>query len=404
MKEFYDDYGYILRFSKGEEVKLPREDVDTEKVRYPESGIVCVIHKSKYKKGLKHNSADGEQSVKSKEPTNHITTETSATSTAGIDHDSTDGLQSYHITTDETPAAPVYNAYIHLADDNIIAFEGKLTDIRTGEIVGVCKHEDNLRRAYNTFADKTLSSLSSHNTLFVTSTLDGIVSYDRMKQDVAAFARWVKGLPNFKFGAYSLEPHEDGCWHVHLLVYFKQGIPEGCEDDITEWWNTRNGKACDEQVKVERVESDEHLLNILNYLKPTRREKRERIKFYPLGKQTFSVFGDVQKPDRSLAAFGEVKKEVGKEFEEHRRRLEKCDPQTGDVISFVARYLFKAKPDTPTSPPPPTEISKRDYFTCNDGDCDKCSRRSGCDRHGNCYYCFGYDTSYCRGCIWYESG
>lgn len=363
MQGFYDDNGFHIKSFRGNEVSLPRDEDVVEAVRYLESGIVGIYRKSEFKKSLQRGSADVSPSAKSSEPTYHFAAETPATSAASVD----------------------------IANDDIIAVEGKLTDMRTGEIVGICKHEDNLRRAFNTQYDKVLSSLSSHNTLFVTATLDSIVTYKTMQHAVSGFERWVKGLCNFRFGAHFLEPHADGNWHVHLLLYFRDCIPESTEDAIVRWWNARNGKPCDEQVDVVEVVDDEHLLNILEYLKPTRGEKRERIKYYPVGKQPMGCFGDVQKPERKLEVFEDVKSELGKEFDEYRRRLEKYHPNTNELISFVARYLFKAKPakDNTVSPltynniisEPPDKQGTVTFSVewCGSRRCLECLKKDRCD-------------------------
>lgn len=395
MREFYDAGCMLIRAYKDNEVTLPSDDDFVEEVTYPESQMVGVFKKSAYQKRLQRDSAEGLPSSEGGEQTYHFASEPPADDTnTDITYSNSPTEPTYHFDTETlTPSADSVN--VELASDDIIACEGELTRISTREIVGVCKHEDNLRRAYNTQYDKVLSSVNSKNLLYVVETLDGAtVPYNVMRNNVADFEGWVKGSSNFTFGAHFLEPHADGSWHNNHLLYFRDGIPDGIDEEIIEWWAQRNGKKCDEQVEVVFVEDDEHLLNILRYLKPTRGEKRERIKFYPLGKQPFGVFGEIQKPTRSLVKYGEIKEELGKEFTEHRRRLEKVDPATEEIIAFVSSYIFKAKlpekvvektyhfadvdPDTYIEPEPPPIIRYTPAW-CSYRTCWECDKKDNCE-------------------------
>ena len=278
-----------------------------------------------------------------------------------------------------------------------------LIDTRTGNIVGRCKHEDNIRRAYNTQFDKVLSSLHWKNTLFITATLDGVVTFERMRLAVTCFIKWIKKLCGFKFGAYFIEPHADGNWHVHFLIYFKPLVPEGCEDAIIAWWDARNGRPCDEQVEIEAIEDSEHLLNILRYLKPTRSEKQSRIKYYLLSTQPFGCFGEVLKPDRSLEIFEDVQPSLDGEFISARSRFEIYIPETDELLSYSAEFFFEANLAEIAKPADlslgaqvaKTELHNSHFYS------RYADRTSGFE-DGDCDHCINQYTFFCDACVYYE--
>lgn len=75
-------------------------------------------------------------------------------------------------------------------------------------------------------------------------------------------------------------------------------------------------------------------------------------------------------------------------------------PSTGVELITALRHIFNFE-EMPRTDVVETNVNsgKVDYFRCKDGECDKCARQSSCDKHGRCEYCFGYDTSFCNGCI-----
>lgn len=364
MKEFYDTSGFRFQYYSGEEVQLPDAADKVEVVRYAESELIRICKKSTYKESLLRRNSEVSVTCESTELTS----------------------PTYQFAT-ETVSTPQKNGDYDITDDAIVAIEGELIDARTGEHLDACKHENNLRRAWNTQTDKVLASLHWQNTLYVTATLDGEVSFERMRKAISAFRKWTKKFCNFKFCGYFLEPHSDGNWHVHFLIYFTPLVPDGFENDVVEWWDKQNGKPCDNQVKVTRVEDNNHLINILIYHKPTCGKKKHRIKYYPLRKQPMGCFGDVRKPECSLEIFETVQQNLGGDFTQARSRFEKYHPDTGVMISYSATYIFESNPVEQTHHLSP-QASKTDMFACYINGCSEVSC-FGCSHHGCCRDCLG---------------
>lgn len=322
---------------------------------------------------------------------------------------------------------------VDLTQPNIIDIEGELVDTNTGEIVGKCKRADSLTRAWRNQQDKIYNSMPWDKSCFVSPTVDNNATYDNLSTLSANYASWIMDTYPDAFGSIFCEPRSDGSWHSHIIPCFPNGVPDDFEDETKAWWAQYNNKECDEQVLIVRFENEEHFHNTINYLKPTRTaKKRKNVKYYRVGSQPIRSFGKVTKPTKVLTTFAVVQEVTGDEKKRWRKQVKVFDVLTETLLYSAADYYFNVKPNlfvpmtkdinstsndnaedaNTTADSGTADVEddaqtnttsnggKRDYFHCADEESGKCVCHSDCDRHGKCEYCFGYSTSFCRGCIW----
>lgn len=153
---------------------------------------------------------------------------------------------------------------IDLTNPNITAVEGELVDTSTGKIIGKCKRADSLTRAWDMQRWK-LYNVPFEQSCFISATVDNYPTYSTMNKLSTDYSLWLKASYPDVGGCLFLEPREDGSWHSHFIPYFPHGVPADLENKTKAWWAQFNTKDCDEQVKVELFEDEEHLKNTVDY-------------------------------------------------------------------------------------------------------------------------------------------
>lgn len=315
---------------------------------------------------------------------------------------------------------------VDLTNPNITAVEGELVDTSTGEIIGKCKRADSLTRAWDSQRWK-LYNVPWEQSCFVSATVDDNATYARLNKLSTEYSLWLKDNYPDVGGCLFIEPREDGSWHSHFIPHFPNGVPDDFEQKTKAWWGQFNKKECDEQVKVELFESEEHLKNTVDYLKPTAKErKRKNVKYYPLGGQPIRCFGrKLVEPKKALTTFAVAKEVTANEKVQYRKQVKVFNTLTDTLLYDVADYWFVAKlnpqplqaevisdnTSVATDDHKATVIAddgKTDWFSCKhckSGKCDKCDQQETCDRRNKCEeHCIGFDTSFCKGCIWDNEG
>ena len=291
---------------------------------------------------------------------------------------------------------------------------GKFTvDLETGEVIELSRDYDGLRRSYNRQKRQVLNCAPYQTTRWSICTTDTKPTYDQMNKLATAFTECLKdhygkdNVMNFKF----LEPCEDGSWHSNFLTNFINGVPSDFEDFTKKWWRRKNTKDCDEQVVVkDAFESVDDLLRVLDYLNPTSKKKRHLIKYYPKGCQPMRHSGgNVTEPNKATITFEVAKTILGKEKPERRTYVEVEQTDTKFTLYTCSTFLFVANLRTENTSDSKSDAiandGKTDWFTCkhNDGKykCDTCPKRETCNKRDRCEeHCIGFDTRFCRGCIW----
>lgn len=314
---------------------------------------------------------------------------------------------------------------IDLTNPNITAVEGELVDTKTGEIIGKCKRADSLTRAWDNQRWK-LYNVPWEQSCFISATVDNNPTYARLNKLSTDYSLWLKDNYPDVGGCLFLEPREDGSWHSHFIPYFPNGVPDDFESKTKAWWGQFNTKDCDNQVEVKLFDDEEHLKNTVDYLKPTAKErKRKNVKYYPLGSQPIRCFGrKLVEPKKALTTFAVAKEITTAEKVQWRKQVKVFNTLTDTLLYDVSDYWFDAKLNL--QPPKAetvnntnettasdhredvfTDDGKTDWFTCkhngNKCKCDKCDRQETCDKRNRCEeHCIGFDTSFCRGCVWNE--
>lgn len=375
--------------SYGEGVPLPNDKYVCEIVRFARSGETCVCYK--------HSSAYRAYSPRLRECTDADTLERELrrpTSQKVGDRQSIEQPCNLNIHDRQCLAKDCDLSGIDLADDAIKAIDGDLFDLRTGEIIGRCKTLDNVRRTWSAKRHEILNSVLWTCSCLVTATLGGEPTFDQISKATAKFARWLgnRFSDGYVCAFAFIEPHKDGCWHVHIIVGFLNCIPDDFAVKTQRWWDKQNKRQCDEQVDVMPFDSREHLEQVIQYLNPTSKDKRERIKFYPLNSQPMRAFGNFSAPNKALASFEVAQEILGDEMPAFRRQVRVIDSNTQEELFFKAEFMFAPKTPSVDVTEPPFEYFRMpldfpDRFACT-LECAGC-HCSDCVHNGRCDDCLG---------------
>lgn len=210
-------------------------------------------------------------------------------------------------------------------------------DPETGEVLELSRDYDGLRRSWKLQCEYAKSSACWRLTRFCTCTVDTKPTYSELNTIVAAFCKWLtRNYTDLLDNCFIfLEPCDDGSWHVHFLIaMIDKPLTFDDEVKIKEWWARKNTKPCDDQVQfAEPFESVDDLLRVLDYLNPTSKKKRHRIKNYPQSCQPMRHIGNVIEPNKALTKF-EIAKTILREEKTERRNAIEIE-QTNTGVDFV---------------------------------------------------------------------
>lgn len=219
-------------------------------------------------------------------------------------------------------------------------------DPETGEVLELSRDYDGLRRSWKLQCEYAKSSACWRLTRFCTCTVDTKPTYSELNTIVAAFCKWLtRNYTDLLDNCFIfLEPCDDGSWHVHFLIaMIDKPLTFDDEVKIKEWWARKNTKPCDDQVQfAEPFESVDDLLRVLDYLNPTSKKKRHRIKNYPQSCQPMRHIGNVVEPNKALTKFEIAKTILREEKTERRNAIEIEQTNTGVLLYSCKEYLFVA--------------------------------------------------------------
>lgn len=337
MNTFSFPDGRTVRQSTGDEVEFNIDgESEVEFELCPASSLLYVRVKSFYSSKLRHYGdrpfGKAQKREKGKEK--------------GV-YQPSEGLDT---TLDFSRAYEVDNALDFDPDDcfEIFAFD------EGGEVTEHSRSIAGIRRTYNAIRKKVESTTNGDYTFFMTATLDTYPSLKEMSEVAAKYSTNVRRkYGNFKAGFIFLEPCEDGSWHAHLIVCFKNDelSTEELETDAKKWWKKHNKKESEYQVTVRKIKNLDDLEHTLDYLNPLSNKqdedddgkttKRERLPFYELNCKPMRGFGDVVESIKGTAKMEDLDKLGLKEYDEQRRkRTEVYDTETGELVGFSAEFVF----------------------------------------------------------------
>lgn len=230
--------------------------------------------------------------------------------------------------------------------ENCIEKNGVIIDVETGEIVERCRQKNSLQKSWYRAKEYILNSIYWRTAVFITVALDIKPSYDEMSNLASGYTTYLKTpfKGQYECGVTFLEPCEDGSWHAHLIIGFNDSIPEIFEKRTKKWWKKHNNNktetALEYQTKFQLFSSCDDLIKVINYLNPTSKKKKDRIKYYPLSSQPIRKFGKTSDPKKAITTYETAKKIAGSEKPAMRKKVTIIDLEIKAVLFEVSEYYF----------------------------------------------------------------
>lgn len=177
--------------------------------------------------------------------------------------------------------------------------------------------------------------------IFGTFTIDSKPTYDALNKITATFCKCLRRKfgGRLRCGFIFLEPCKDGSWHLHMIIAFFDEVSEDDDAQIIKWWRKKNTKYCNEQIEIEHIETFERLKKIVEYLNPNSKQKRDRVKHYPVSSQPIRHFGKIEPPNEVLTEEKIAKEIAGNELPAMRKKVE-IDLENITLFS-KSEYFFK---------------------------------------------------------------
>lgn len=332
-----NDTGLTIRVSYGNEVELPQDTDIAQMTYYAANNVIKIVKQSVYS-GKLHRFQDAKELVYNL--TKKKQRKRKANKQSSINKNKKD-CEKQKCKSAENKKNDVNYSDISRVDENHIAKCGHVIDTGSGEIVSECRTNDSLRRSHNRQSDLIYNNCRYDKSIFGTFTIDSKPTYDALNKITAAFCKWLRRKfgSSLKCGFIFLEPCEDGSWHLHMIITFFDEISEDDDAQIIKWWRKKNKKYCDEQIEIEHIETFERLKKIVEYLNPNSKQKRHRVKYYPVSSQPIRHFGNVEPPNKVLTEQKIAKEIAGNELPAMRKKVE-IDLENITLFS-KSEYFFK---------------------------------------------------------------
>lgn len=213
------------------------------------------------------------------------------------------------------------------------AEDGKVYKVRIGGedeglVDGVCKGYESARASWHT--KKAVSRL--------------------IKRTLSAKYPYLKAT--FKFA----EPYEKNGWHAHLIISFYDEIPADLYDTILTSWKKRivpsaDSLKTDKHLVVMRTFSSfDEFVKVLDYLNPTSKKKRDRLKYYPFNSRAMESYGDVSKLKKVIMPMAKTMELTESEHKNIRREITILNAsatvyQGEEVLVHNYQYYFNTSVD-----------------------------------------------------------
>ena len=254
--------------------------------------------------------------------------------------------------------------YEYIGEYNLqYAEDGKVYKVRVGGedeglVDGVCKGYESARASWHAKKMECLKNCDYRKTC-------EIVLGTYVKQSFASIKKAVSRLikrtlstkyPNLKATFKFAEPYEKNGWHAHLIISFYDEIPDDLYDTILSSWKKRiipseNSLKTDKHLVVMRTFSSfDEFVKVLDYLNPTSKKKRDRLKYYPFNGRAMESYGDVIKPKKVIMPMSKGLEMTESEHKNIRREITILNAsatvyQGEEVLVHNYQYYFNTSVD-----------------------------------------------------------
>lgn len=237
------------------------------------------------------------------------------------------------------------SVYLNGEEVSVNLYEGKCIDPNNDDVNYTFRGLAKLRKGYNRITNEVIFHTKENKSLFVTFSSGNRYGINEIRKVLQAFQKWVKRNFVLEYCVTVLEPNDEGSWHFHCLITFKDEIPDKFSADFENWSSKYNSKKCENQTDVQPLKTKEDIIRVWKYLDPTSLKKRKRAIYYPSNFKNISVFGNRETPTPMELEgqpleelFGKVGAEDVKEFN---KRYIISDEETGEVIFEIATMWFR---------------------------------------------------------------
>lgn len=349
MKSYYNkDTNCIVQAYFGNEVTLPNNSDEVEVIHYAKNNLLCSKKKTCYSDKLKKcNDVKAliDELTRTSEKKKHCNNSDIQNSNEKKFCDNSENTVTKKVKVKDNKNN-CNNSDNSPELENCIEKSEVVIDMETGEIVERCRPKNSLRKSWYRAKEYILNSIDWRTALFITVALDIKPNYDEMSNLASGYTTYLKTpfKGQYECGVTFLEPCEDGSWHAHLIIGFKDSIPEIFGERTKKWWKKHNNNktktVLEFQTKFQLFDSCDDLIKVINYLNPTSKKKRDRIKYYPLSSQPIRKFGKISEPKKAITDFETAKKIAGSEKPAMRKKVTVIDAEIKAVLFAVSEYYF----------------------------------------------------------------
>lgn len=237
------------------------------------------------------------------------------------------------------------------AETNCDLYHGFCSANETGKVEYQFRGLAKLRRDYRTKAEEMREHIMEGASIFGTFSSDRKYSADQIKKiGSGAFQKWIKRKyrnaerKDLRYWVIVFEPCNDGSWHFHFILTFKNEVPADFSKEFAEWAKKYNNKPCEHQTLVEPLGTKRDVLSVINYLDPTSEKKKDLAVFYPPRFRNIIINGNRKTPKPLLGTgemFSEVFEKLGLEFvPELSKKYSLVDEDTSEVIYEPCEMWF----------------------------------------------------------------
>lgn len=254
-------------------------------------------------------------------------------------------------------------------DKNHYLIKREMVDYKTGELlVHEYEHTNNRFEGYksllNSFAK--LRDLINCNITDVKNVHWCTLTYAENMRDLKKLQRDFKNFwdrfkeyckfNNFNVPEYinAIEPQERGAWHIHLLIIWNNEAPFIPHEDFWKLWSPKGFKRNEDFVKIQSLYVDGRAVDnvgayLTTYLTDTlsenehKREKYNRLKFYPTGMNIFRTSRGIKRPEVEYMSEKFARKKVSSAKLTFEKRIMLSDKDKGYENELIYRY-YNSKP------------------------------------------------------------
>lgn len=216
------------------------------------------------------------------------------------------------------------------------------------------KSRKNLHTAYVHQEANYFANVEISRSFFLTFTSDVCFTFNALSTVLDLLVRWLKSNWRVTYGLAVLEPHENGKWHLHLVVCFADPPSESELSEAFAAWARRHcDTPTDKQTKTRKIATEKYKRRLFCYLNPLSPKKKDRLRFYPRGGKVFRTFKGgktppLRKPITAMVKGSTIKELIkkanGREATVHNERYEFCkELETNPSITLHIYYIINSR-------------------------------------------------------------